>query len=55
MIRVMDLPDIFVEEINEDSFKNMEVLKQFKHPNQLVVSLVFDPTSKFLATGTSDS
>jgi U3 small nucleolar RNA-associated protein 13 len=27
----------------------------FKHSNQLVVQMVFDPTSKFLATGTSDS
>lgn len=33
----------------------MAAQKVFKHSNQLVVQMAFDPSSKFLATGTSDS
>ena len=33
----------------------MECIKMFKTTNQLTLEMVFDPTSKFLACGTSDS
>lgn len=52
LIRVYRLP-----QLPEDaaSFSEMECLKTFKTTNQLVVEMQFDPSSKFLAAGTSDS
>ena len=42
-----------VEDLTE--FKNMECIKLFKSQSQLVVQMTFDPSSKLLAVGTSDS
>ena len=52
LVRIFQLPDLSVE---PEAFKRMECSKVFKLTNQLVVQMTFDPTSKFLAVGTSDS
>lgn len=43
------------EEFTPQQFKDMECIKLFKTANQLVIEMAFDPTSKFLAAGTSDA
>ena len=52
LIRVYKLPTL---PDAASSFSEMECIKTFKTPNQLVVEMQFDPSSKLLATGTSDS
>lgn len=42
-------------EFDLEAFGKMECLNAMKTQNQLVVEMEFDPTSKFLAVGTSDS
>ena len=44
-----------VFKLDVDGFDTMECLKMFKTPQQLVVELAFDATSRFLACGTTDS
>ena len=46
------MPDVSLE---PEAFKTIECAKVFKLQNQLVVQMTFDPSSKFLAVGTSDS
>jgi len=54
LLRTFALPsDINTE--SGDSFKGMECLKLFKLANQLVCEMTFDPSSKYLAVGTTDS
>ena len=43
------------EDFKEEDFSKNFCLKTFKTPNQLVLEMTFDPSSKFLAAGTSDS
>ena len=43
------------EDFKEEDFSKNVCLKTFKTPNQLVLEMTFDPSSKFLAAGTSDS
>ena len=56
LIRIFKMP-----KRNEDGFFNgsefssMECVKLFKTQNQLCLELCFDPSSRFLAAGTSDS
>ena len=51
MVKVFKLPDI-----TEDDFVwNVSIVQQFKSPAQLCLELCFDPSSRFLAVGTSDS
>ena len=51
MVKVYKLPDL--EE--QDFVWSVEILQQFKSPGQLSLELCFDPSSRFLAVGTSDS
>lgn len=53
LVRIHELPTI--DQLGSDAFSNITAQKVFKHSNQLVVQMTFDPSSKFLATGTSDS
>jgi WD40 repeat protein len=49
LIRVYQMPE------NLEDFSKMECIKIFKTDNSLILELIFDPSSKFLAGGTSDS
>ena len=54
LVRVYQMP--FSDgEFDLEAFGKMECLNAMKTQNQLVVEMEFDPTSKFLAVGTSDS
>ena len=43
------------DEFDPNDFSKNVCLKTFKTPNQLVCEMAFDPSSKFIAAGTSDS
>jgi WD40 repeat protein len=43
------------ESVESTDFSKLECLTTFRTPNQLVLEMTFDPSSKFLAAGTSDS
>lgn len=50
------MPDIMSEETFDPAqFGKMECSNTFRAQNQLVVEMTFDPNSKFLAVGTTDS
>ena len=49
LIRIYEMPETLSE------FGRMECVKVFKTDNSLVLELAFDPSSKYLAAGTSDS
>jgi WD40 repeat protein len=49
------MPDPTALDFDPAEFKKMECFKLFKTPNQLVVEMTFDPSSKLLALGTSDN
>ena len=55
LIRLFEMPDISAEGFDPVEFKKMECFKMFKTSTQLVVEITFDPSSKLLAVGTSDS
>ena len=49
------MPDPSAIDFDPAEFQKMECMKLFKTPNQLVIEMTFDPSSKLLALGTSDS
>ena len=51
MVKVYRLPEV----PEGDEKWNVELAQQFKSPGQLSLELCFDPSSRFLAVGTSDS
>lgn len=51
LIRIFKLP----ERLENQDFSKLECISTFKTANQLVLEMTFDPSSKFLAVGTSDS
>ena len=51
MVKVYKLPEL----PEGDEKWNVELAQQFKSPGQLSLELSFDPSSRFLAVGTSDS
>jgi len=55
LIRLFEMPDTSLEGFDPAEFKKMECFKMFKTSTQLVVEMTFDPSSKLLAVGTSDS
>jgi len=56
LIRLFKLPQRKEDGLFDgEEFSKMECLTMFKTPNQLTLELTFDPSSRFLACGTSDS
>lgn len=51
LIRVFKMP----EALSLQNFSKMECVCSFRTPNQTVLEMTFDPSSKFLAAGTSDA
>jgi WD40 repeat protein len=51
LIRIFKMPEV----VESHDFSKLECVGTFRTPNQLVLEMTFDPSSKFLAVGTSDS